>query len=185
MVNKAVIFILGAVVGILIYHFLFKPETIEKETMRTVTETKYMDVEERMYWSSLTDSLTSELSKKPRVVQEIIRDTVFTEPYDIKIRGFRADFPVLYGNIRFEGEVLGELLKTSIHTDLKVPIVTNTIEKTRTVIEKPSGLYLVGGVSNDFSYNVGSVYLKDKSLFQYQYNINRNLHSISVGFKVF
>lgn len=181
--------LIGFILGFLVYNRFFVPDIQTRvEYVEVVkSDTTYMDVQERVYWSNLMDSLNKELNKKPKVNQLVVRDTTFAQPYTPKIRAFTADFSVLYGNIRFSGEVLGELLKTGIETDFKIPTITNTItkEKTSTIVKQPSGLYVTSGVNNNFSVNAGAVYLKNNALIGYDYQFNDQIHSVKVGWKIF
>lgn len=189
-ISKNITFLLvGFILGFLVYDRFFVPDVQTRvEYVEIInSDTTYMDVQERMYWSNLMDSLSNELSKKPKVRQVVVRDTVFTEPYTPKIRAFTADFPVLYGNARFSGEVLGQIIKVEAYTDFRMPTVTNTItrEKTSTVVKQPSGLYATSGVNSNLSVSVGAVYLKNKSLIGYEYQPQVDTHSLKVGWKVF
>ena len=123
---------------------------------------------------------------KERIKHEYLRDTILIG-YEPKINAFSATFPMLYGNAYLSGEVLGEVLKTSLITDFKIPVITNEItkEKNTTIIKKPTGIYLVGGVNSNFSYSIGASYLRDKSMFGYRYQPHVKVHSLEVGFKVF
>jgi hypothetical protein len=175
--DNRIIYILFFVAGFLAYHFFLKPESetiIEyKETIKS--DTVYLTVKDTVYLD------------RTRIKQTFIRDTVFAEPYNPQINAFCATFPLLYGNAYLNGEVLGEVLKTSLTTDFKIPSVTNTItkEKNTTIIKKATGIYAVAGVKSNSSYLIGASYLRDKSMFGYRYQPNLQIHSLEVGFKVF
>jgi hypothetical protein len=162
--------------GAWLYHAFLKPESetiIEyKETIKS--DTVYITVEDTVYLD------------RWKIKHEYLRDTILID-YEPKINAFTATFPLLYGNAVLQGEVLGEVLKTSLTTYFKIPQVTNTItkEKNTTIIKKPTGIYAVGGVNSNFSYSVGGFYLRDKSMFGYRYQPTMNIHSLEVGFKVF
>jgi hypothetical protein len=169
-------FVLGLLFGAWLYHAFLKPESetiIEyKETIKS--DTVYLTVKDTVYLD------------RTKIKHEYLRDTILID-YEPKINSFTATFPLLYGNVYFKGEVLGEVLKTSLTTDFKIPQVTNTItkEKNTTIIKKPTGIYAVGGVNSNFSYSVGASYLRDKSMFGYRYQPQVKIHSLEVGFKVF
>jgi hypothetical protein len=174
--DNRIIYILFFVGGFIACYLLFKAESetiIEyKETIKS--DTVYLTVKDTVYLD------------RTKIKHEYIRDTILID-YEPKINAFTATFPLLYGNAYLSGEVLGEVLKTSLTTDFKIPQVTNTItkEKNTTIIKKPTGIYAVGGVNSNSSYSVGASYLRDKSMFGYRYQPHVKIHSLEVGFKVF
>jgi hypothetical protein len=171
-----VTFLLGLFAGaILADMFLFPEiETKNKEKITQTTTTEYKDLKETVdlsNWENLVDSLKSELKRKPKViVHEVLRDTII-EGYNPKIQAFRAVFPTSIGNAYLSGEVLGEVLKTRLSTDYKIPVITNTItnEKTitNTVIQK--GIFVGGGFSNQMDWHVGASYLGNGFLANVNY----------------
>ena len=167
----------GILFGGWLYQIFLIPKTetvIEyKETIKT--DTVYLTLRDTVYL------------KKVNLKQTFIRDTVFIKPYEPKINQFKATYPLLYGNVYLEGEVLGEVLKTSIMTDFKIPSVTNTITKeTKTVkIKKPTGLYAVGGLHSDLKLYYGATYVRDRVMIGYKIRLDKQIHSLEVGYKVF
>jgi hypothetical protein len=174
--DNRIIYILFFVGGFIACYLLFKPESetiIEyKETIKS--DTVYLTVKDTVYLD------------RTKIKHEYLRDTVLID-YKPKINAFTSTFPLLYGNAYLKGEVLGEVLKTSLTTDFRIPQVTNTItkEKNTTIIKKPTGIYAVGGILSNSSYSVGASYLRDKSMFGYRYQPQVKIHSLEVGFKVF
>jgi hypothetical protein len=169
-------FVLGLIFWAWLYHAFLKPESetiIEyKETIVTrIDSIPYKEIVYVDRW---------------KIKHEYLRDTILID-YEPKINEFKATFPLMYGNAYLSGEVLGEVLKTSLTTDFKIPQVTNTItkEKNTTIIKKPTGIYAVGGISSNFQYSIGANYLRDKSMFGYRYQPQVKIHSLEVGFKVF
>jgi hypothetical protein len=124
---------------------------------------------------------------RTKIFHEVLRDTILADGYKPQIKAFKAVFPVTYGNVYLNGEVLGEVLKTSLTTDFKIPSVTNTItkEKNTTIIKKPTGFYAVVGSNTDLNISIGATYLNDKSLIGYEYQPQIKLHSVRVGWKIF
>jgi hypothetical protein len=169
--------ILGFVLGLIVYGWFLKPEsettTVIKETFKTDTVFVVQKDTVTLY--------------RDKIKHEYLRDTILLPDWRPSIKAFKAVYPVLYGNIHLSGEVLGEVLKTSITTDFNIPTVTNTItrDKTTTIIKKPTGFYTVGGFNSDFKYSVGATYLKDNSMIGYRYQPQLKIHSLEVGFKVF
>jgi hypothetical protein len=161
-----VAFLIGIFAGALIYDWFLLPEveTSTKETTTQTTTTEYKDLKETIdlsNWENIVDSLKSELKRKPKVIiHEVLRDTII-EGYKPKIQAFRAVFPTSIGNAYLSGEVLGQVMKTSLSTDYKIPVITNTIinEKTttRTIVQK--GIFVGGGFSNQMDYQLGAAYL--------------------------
>jgi hypothetical protein len=167
------VFVVGLVAGLLLYHFFMKPE---KETIHTYSEKieTVVDstlVEEISNLSNYIDSLEAKLGKMPPIKHVYLRDTVLIEPIEPKIKQFSATFPLLYGNAHLSGEVLGEVLKTSLRTDFRIPTVTNTVTKekttTTTIIQK--GFFVGGGFSNTTDWHVGAAYLGKGYLVELNY----------------
>lgn len=121
---------------------------------------------------------------KAKIVHEFVRDTVM-ENYTPTINSYSTHFPVTYGSVFINGEVLGEVLNMKATTHLKIPTVTNTITHTvtNTVVKKPIGLYITAGLEQSLVPNIGGVFVKDKFLVGYQYNFDQ--HSIFIGKKIF
>jgi len=168
--------IAGFIIGLLCYDYFFKPEQVSRvqiiETFNTDT----------LYFFQ-RDTVTV---YRDRIKHEFLRDTVI-KYYEPKISRFKAVFPLVYGNVYVNGDVLGEVLKMTAKSDFKMPVITNTITKDRitTIIKKPNGIYGVGGLGSDFSPLVGATYLKNKSLYGYKYNVNLKIHSLEYGHKIF
>jgi hypothetical protein len=114
------------------------------------------------------------------------RDTII-EDYKPKIRGFKETYSTLYGNVSIHGELLGELNYMTFTSDLRIPQINNVItkEKTNTIIIKPKGFYLTGGISNQFSYSFGATYLNNNSLIGYEFEPLTKSHNAKIGWKIF
>lgn len=168
-----ILFCIGLLIGFIICDW-FKSEPID----RIITKTK---IESDTVYVEIRDTL---FLTKTEIKQEVIRDTILIEPFKPQIRAFKASRPFLYGNTYVNGEVLGEVLKMDIVNDFTVPTVTNTVTNTTTVIKKPSGFYLMAGVTSSFAPSVGGLMIRDKYVFGYQYGLNQS-HSIQVGYKIF
>lgn len=159
------VLILGGIAGFVIARLLLDPvvDTVYKEHTKIETRVDSTLLAEYSALSNYADSLEIALGKKPKVeIRHIVlRDTILAPGYVPKIQAFSATFPLLYGNAYLEGEVLGEVRKTSLRTDFRIPVVTNTIttEKTAetTIIQK--GIFVGGGFSNQFDYQIGAAYL--------------------------
>jgi hypothetical protein len=168
--------VIGAIIGFALAFMFFKPETIQKvEVIETVrTDTVYQTVSD-----------TIELTRE-RIKHVYLRDTIIKEQV-YNLSRFNGLEPTLFGDISYNGLVAGELLKLNISTDFNIPQIENTITRTetKTIIQKPKGLYGTGGVNSRFEYSVGAIYLNDRSLFGYEYNIPTGSHSLKVGFRVF
>jgi hypothetical protein len=85
------------------------------------------------------------------------------------------------------GEVLGEVLKMTATIDYTIPVVTNTITntETKTIIQKPKGIYLGAGVNSLLKPSAAVSYLDNKYLFQYQYQPFEGVHQIGISKKLF
>jgi hypothetical protein len=169
--------ILGFVLGLLVYGWFLKPES---ETIIEYKETIKSDT----VFVVQKDTVTL---YRDKIKHEYLRDTILLPQWKPSIKGFKAVYPVLYGNIHLSGEVLGEVLKTSITTDFNIPTITNTITKetNTTIIKKAKGIYGTVGSNTDLNISIGATYLNDKSLIGYEYKPQIKLHSVRVGWKIF
>jgi hypothetical protein len=166
-------FLIGVVLTFIIYP---KPEAEEIYKFTTVTETDTLIVE-------VKDTV---YVPKTKIKQTVLRDTVLVDHKPI-IKAFSATTPFEYGNTYVSGEVLGEVLKMSVTNDFKIPVVTNTVTntETRTIVQKPKGIYLGLGVNSLLQPSASASYLDNKYLFQYQYQPLQRIHQIGVSKKLF
>jgi hypothetical protein len=166
-------FLMGVVLTFVIYP---KPEqeTVYKFETVTKTDTLFVDKVETVY------------IPKTKIKTEVLRDTILID-FKPKISQFTASFPFEHGSTSVSGEVLGEVLKMSATNDFKIPVVTNTITntETRTIIQKPKGIYLGAGVNSLLQPSASVAYLDNKYLFQYQYQPFSRSHQIGVAKKLF
>ena len=166
-------FLMGVVLTFVIYP---KPEqeTVYKFETVTETDTLFVDKVETVY------------IPRTSIKTEVLRDTILID-FKPKISQFTASFPFEHGSTSVSGEVLGEVLKMSATNDFKIPVVTNTITntETRTIIQKPKGIYLGAGVNSLLQPTASVAYLDNKYLFQYQYQPFSRSHQIGVAKKLF
>jgi hypothetical protein len=166
-------FIAGIIVA---YIFLPKPESETFYKFKTVTKTDTLIVE-------VKDTV---YVPKTKIKTEVLRDTVLVD-YKPQISHFNASFPFEYGSTNVTGEVLGEVLKMTATSDFKIPVVTNTITntETKTIVEKPKGIYLGASVNSFLQPGAKVSYLDNKYLFSYQFQPLEKLHTVSVSKKLF
>ena len=166
-------FLAGAILA-----FIFYPQPDAEEIYKFTTVTKSDTV-------FINDIDTVHVPKK-EIKTEVIRDTILVD-FKPTIKSFEATFPFEYGSTKVSGEVLGEVLKMTATSDYQIPVVTNTITntETRTIIEKPKGIYLGAGVNSLLKPSASVAYLDNKYLFQYQYQPVTNIHTLSVSKKLF
>ena len=166
-------FIAGLILGFLL---LPKPKTEEvyKFTTKTKTDTLFVDKVSTVY------------IPKTSIKTEVIRDTILVD-FKPQISLFETSFPFEHGSTKVSGEVLGEVLKMTATSDYQIPVVTNTITntETKTIIQKPKGIYLGAGVSSLLEPSAKISYLDNKYLFQYQYQPLQKVHQIGVSKKLF
>jgi hypothetical protein len=166
-------FLIGVVLTFVIYP---KPEqeTVYKFETVTETDTLFVNKVETVY------------IPRTSIKTEVLRDTILID-FKPKISQFTASFPFEHGSTSVSGEVLGEVLKMSATNDFKIPVVTNTITntETRTIIQKPKGIYLGAGVNSLLKPSASVAYLDNKYLFQYQYQPFSRSHQIGVAKKLF
>jgi hypothetical protein len=166
-------FIAGVILAFLL---LPKPETEEVYRFTTVTETDTLFV----------DKVSTVYIPKTSIKTEVLRDTILVD-FKPQISLFETSFPFEYGSTKVSGEVLGEVLKMTATSDYQIPVVTNTITntETRTIIEKPKGIYLGAGVNSLLKPSASVAYLDNKYLFQYQYQPVTKIHTLGVSKKLF
>jgi hypothetical protein len=161
---------------ILAFIFMPKPETEEVYRFTTVTETDTLFV----------DKVSTVYIPKTSIKTEVLRDTILID-FKPQISLFETTFPFEYGSTKVSGEVLGEVLKMTATSDYQIPVVTNTITntETRTIIEKPKGIYLGAGVNSLLKPSASVAYLDNKYLFEYQYQPVTKIHTLGVSKKLF
>jgi hypothetical protein len=149
-------------------------ETIYKFESVTKTDTLIVEVKDTVY------------VPKTKIKTEVLRDTILID-YKPKISQFNASFPFEYGSTNVSGEVLGEVLKMTATSDFKIPVVTNTITntETKTIVEKPKGIYLGASVNSLLQPGAKVSYLDNKYIFEYQFQPLEKLHTLSVSKKIF
>jgi hypothetical protein len=175
--KKIKIATLAFLAGILVAYIFFpktESETVYKFETVTKTDTLFVDKVETVY------------IPKTKIKTEVLRDTVLIN-FKPQISQFTASFPFEHGSTSVSGEVLGEVLKISATNDFKIPVVTNTITntETRTIIQKPKGIYLGAGVNSLLQPSASVAYLDNKYLFQYQFQPLQKVHQIGVAKKLF
>jgi hypothetical protein len=156
--------------------FMPKPETEEVYKFTTVTKTDTLFV----------DKVSTVYVPKTSIKTEVLRDTILID-FKPQISLFETTFPFEHGSTKVSGEVLGEVLKMTATSDYQIPVVTNTITntETRTIIEKPKGIYLGAGVNSLLKTSASVAYLDNKYLFQYQYQPLQKIHTLGVSKKLF
>jgi len=169
--------IISFLIGVLLAFVIFpKPEieTVYKFESVTKTDTLIVEVKDTVY------------VPKTKIKTEVLRDTVLID-FKPKISQFNASFPFEYGSTNVSGEVLGEVLKMTATSDFKIPVVTNTITntETKTIVQKPKGIYLGAGVNSLIQPSASVSYLDNKYIFQYQFQPLQKVHQIGISKKLF
>ena len=166
-------FLLGVILAFVVYP---KPEQETFYKVETVTKTDTLIVE-------LKDTI---YIPKIKIKTEFLRDTILID-FKPKISRFETTFPFDYGSTSVSGEVLGEVLKMTATNDYNIPVVTNTIieTKTETIIKKPKGIYLGGGINSLMQPSGKIAYLDNRYLFTYQFQPIQRVHQIGVAKKLF
>lgn len=168
-----VAFLAGVVLAFIVYP---KPEAEEVYKFTTVTETDTL----------LVHVLDTVYVPKTKIKSQVIRDTVLVDSKP-NIKAFSTTTAFEYGNTYVNGEVLGEVLKISVTNDFKIPVVTNTVinTETKTIVQKPKGIYLGVNVNSLLQPGANVAYLDNKYIFQYQYQPLQRIHQIGVSKKLF
>lgn len=166
-------FLMGAILTAIIYP---KPEqeTVYKFETKVKTDTIYSHVVDTIY------------IPKTKIKTQVLRDTIIKE-FKPKISLFKTSIASEYGSTHLSGEVLGEVLKMTATNDFKIPVVTNTITntETKTIIQKPKGIYLGAGINSLLDPSVKVSYLDNKYMFQYGYQPVTKVHTLGVSKKLF
>lgn len=169
--------ILSFIAGVILAFVLFprhEQETVYKFETVTKTDTLFVDKLETVY------------IPQTKIKTEVVRDTILID-FKPQISLFKTTIPFEYGNTYLSGEVLGEVLKMTATNDYKIPVVTNTITntETKTIVQKPKGIYLGGGVNSLLQPSASVAYLDNKYLFEYQYQPMQKIHQIGLAKKLF
>ena len=175
--QKIQIAIVSFLAGVMLaFIFYPKPEVEEVYKFTTKTETDTIFIKE-------IDTI--QVSKK-EIKTEFLRDTILLD-FKPQISLFETTFPFEHGSTKVSGEVLGEVLKMTAINDYTIPVVTNTITntETKTIIQKPKGIYLGAGISSLLQPSAKVAYLDNKYLFEYSFQPLTSVHSIGVSKKLF
>jgi hypothetical protein len=169
--------ILSFLAGVILTFVVFprpEVETVYKFETVTKTDTLFVDKLETVY------------VPKTKIKTEVVRDTILID-FKPQISLFKTTIPFEYGNTYLSGEVLGEVLKMTATNDYKIPVVTNTITntETKTIVQKPKGIYLGAGINSLMQPSGKVAYLDNKYLFQYQYQPLEKVHQIGISKKLF
>lgn len=169
--------IISFLIGVVLTFVVFpKPEfeTVYKTKTVTQIDTLIVEVKDTIYLP------------KTKIKTEVLRDTILID-FKPQISQFNASFPFEYGSTSVSGEVIGEVLKMTATNDYKLPVVTNTITntETKTIVQKPKGIYLGAGINSLLQPSAKVAYLDNKYLFSYQFEPLQKVHQIGVSKKIF
>jgi hypothetical protein len=169
--------VISFLIGVILAFVVFP-----KRELETVYKTKTERLTDTLYITS-TDTI---YVPKTKIKTQVVRDTVLID-FKPKISRFETSFPFEYGSTKVSGEVLGEVLKMTAINDYKLPFVTNTVTETNTetIVVKPKGIYLGGGVNSLLQPSANVSYLDNKYLFTYQFQPLQSVHQISIAKKLF
>jgi len=175
--QKIQIAILAFFAGVILTFIIYpKPEAEEiyRFTTTTETDTVYKEIKDTVYVPKMS------------IQSQVLRDTILVD-YKPTIKSFSTTTPFEYGNTYVSGEVLGDVLKMSVTNDFKIPTVTNTITntETKTIIQKPKGIYIGASINSLLDPGAKVSYLDNKYLFQYQYQPVTKIHSLGISKKLF
>ena len=166
-------FMIGVVLAFVVFP---RPETEEvyRFTTSVKTDTIYSRTIDTVY------------VPKTKIKTQVLRDTVLID-FKPQISLFESTFPFEHGSTKVSGEVLGEVLKMTATSDYNIPVVTNTITntETKTIVQKPKGIYLGASVNSLLQPGAKVAYLDNKYLFEYQYQPLQKVHQIGVSKKLF
>jgi len=169
--------VISFIAGVIFAFIVFprpEVETVYKFETKVKSDTIYTRVVDTVY------------VPKNKIKTEVLRDTVLLD-FKPQISLFKTSIPSEYGSTHVSGEVLGEVLKLTATNDFKIPVVTNTITntETKTIIQKPKGIYLGAGINSLLQPGAKVAYLDNKYLFEYQYQPVTKVHSLGISKKLF
>jgi hypothetical protein len=175
--QRIVVAILAFIAGVIVAFVVYprpEVETVYKFETKVESDTIYTRVVDTVY------------VPKNKIKTEVLRDTVLVD-FKPQISLFKTSIPSEYGSTHVSGEVLGEVLKMTATNDFKIPVVTNTITntETKTIIQKPKGIYLGAGINSLLQPGAKVAYLDNKYLFEYQYQPVTKVHSLGISKKLF
>jgi multisubunit Na+/H+ antiporter MnhF subunit len=175
--QRIVVAILAFIAGVIVAFVMFprpEVETVYKFETKVESDTIYTRTVDTVY------------VPKMWIKSQILRDTILLD-YKPKISLFKTSIPSEYGSTHVSGEVLGEVLKMTATNDFKIPVVTNTITntETKTIIQKPKGIYLGASINSLLDPGAKVSYLDNKYLFEYQYQPVTKVHSLGISKKLF
>jgi hypothetical protein len=175
--QRIVVAILAFIAGVIVAFVVYprpEVETVYKFETKVESDTIYTQVVDTVY------------VPKNKIKTEFLRDTVLLD-FKPQISLFKTSIPSEYGSTHVSGEVLGEVLKMTATNDFNIPVVTNTITntETKTIIQKPKGIYLGAGINSLLQPGAKVAYLDNKYLFEYQYQPVTKVHSLGISKKLF
>jgi hypothetical protein len=175
--QRIVVAILAFIAGVIVAFVVYprpEVETVYKFETKVESDTIYTHVVDTVYVA------------KNKIKTEFLRDTVLLD-FKPQISLFKTSILSEYGSTHVSGEVLGEVLKMTATNDFKIPVVTNTITntETKTIIQKPKGIYLGAGINSLLQPGAKVAYLDNKYLFEYQYQPVTKVHSLGISKKLF
>jgi hypothetical protein len=166
-------FLAGVILAFVVYP---RPEveTVYKFETKVESDTIYTHVVDTVY------------VPKTKIKTQVLRDTVLVD-FKPQISLFKTSILSEYGSTHVSGEVLGQVLKMTATNDFKIPVVTNTITntETKTIIQKPKGIYLGASMNSLLDPGAKVSYLDNKYLFEYQYQPVTKVHSLGISKKLF
>ncbi len=173
-IKIAIVSFLAGVILTFVVYPRHEQETVYKFETVTKTDTLFVD------------KLSTVYIPQTKIKTEVLRDTILID-FKPQISLFKTTIPFEYGNTYLSGEVLGKVLKMTATNDFKIPVVTNTITntETKTIVQKPKGIYLGAGVNSLMQPSGKVSYLDNKYLFEYQYQPLQKVHQIGVSKKLF
>jgi multisubunit Na+/H+ antiporter MnhF subunit len=175
--QRIVVAILAFIAGVIVAFVMFprpEVETVYKFETKVESDTIYTRTVDTVY------------VPKMWIKSQVLRDTILIN-YQPQISLFKTSIPSEYGSTHVSGEVLGEVLKMTATNDFKIPVVTNTITntETKTIIQKPKGIYLGASINSLLDPGAKVSYLDNKYLFEYQYQPVTKVHSLGISKKLF
>lgn len=176
---KVIKYILSFIAGAVFMRIFFWPE---------ITETHHTEVKTELIVESVTvfDTVQIPLEILEYKIIEVKAPEETSEKFD-SLRTYRGAERFAYGTINWQATTGGTLRALDFKPVFEIPITTftNTVTNTRTIIEKPRGVYLAAGASTFAGPKFGASYLRDKYIFGYRYEPNTQSHYIEAGFKLF
>jgi hypothetical protein len=167
--------VIGILIGLYVYDLFLAPEI---ETKVEITEVRTTDT----LWLPSIPELIFLRSPKPLY----LRDTIINELI-YPVNSYSGLENTLYGQIKWQAETSGFLNKLDLSPEFKLPVITNTIDKTKTITNTvmTKGFYSGASINSLMQPSITAAYQDKDYIFDYSFTPSIQLHAIGVKRRIF